>query len=172
MYYIRTSMFHLSHDSEKQVFWYPDYKGMIFHWVFVTYPSLHSSEGVKAGFKPKCLALKWFCSVMRLQTKQISINSSPRLMLNNMLLLLHEDNIYHYSWKSLSAHSELGDLLTCKFYFSVHTFKLWNEMIYPWKNKRIILTTELPRAILQCHCVDSITWLHLQDLAICQFPWS
>ena len=98
-------------------------KGMKVHWVYVTYPWLHSWQGVKAGFKPKCLALKWFCSVMRLQTKQISINSSPRLMLNNMLLLLHEDNIYHYSCKSLSAHSEAADLLTCKFYFSVHTFK-------------------------------------------------
>lgn len=120
-------MFHLSHDSEKQVLWYPDHKQRN-----ETYPRLHSWQGVKAGFKPKCLALKWFFSVTRLQTKQISINSSPRLMLNNVLLLLCED-IYHYRCKSLSAHSEIGNLLTCKFYFSVHTFKLWNEMIYTWK---------------------------------------
>ena len=61
---------------------------------------------------------------MRPQTKQVCINISPRLMwLNNVLLLVHEDNNYHYSCKSLSAHSELGNLLTFKFQSSVDTFK-------------------------------------------------
>lgn len=46
------------------------------------------------------------------------------MWLKNVLLLVHEDNKYHYSCKSLSAHSELGNLLTFKFQSSVDTFKL------------------------------------------------
>lgn len=46
------------------------------------------------------------------------------MWLKNVLLLVHEDNKHHYSCKSLSAHAELGNLLTFKFQSSVDTFKL------------------------------------------------
>lgn len=53
---------------------------------------------------------------MRPQAKQISINISHRLRwLHCVLLLVHKDDNYYYSHESLSAHSELGNLLTYKF---------------------------------------------------------
>lgn len=58
------------------------------------------------------------------------------MWLNDVLLLVQKDNNYHYSYKSLEAHSESGNLLTCKFQLSVHPFTLENDMAEDSKIQR------------------------------------